>query len=271
MIFIDFIKDIGYALGMFQIERQEKILQFINNAKKANTEQLAGEFGVSKVTIRRDIDILSQRGLIFKTHGGAVSSSSTFLHEIPYSGKAVVNLAAKKAIGYTAAQMVENGDIIILDSGSTTLEIAKNIRKNEVTVLTNDIKIAMEFSGRPNVRVMVCGGTLNSSVYTLTGNNSVEFFNRIHVNKTFLGCDAVDLEFGVSNRTYEEVDIKRAMIKAADEVIMVTDDSKLHKKVFAYLCDISSIDKLVINKIDDKTKKAFMERTVEVLVPVQDK
>jgi DeoR/GlpR family transcriptional regulator of sugar metabolism len=251
---------------MFQIERQEKIFQFINAAKKANTAQLAREFGVSRVTIRRDIDVLYRNGLILKTHGGAVSSSSTFLHEIPYSGKAIVNLAAKKAIGYAAAQMIEDGDIIILDAGSTTLEIAKNIRKNEVTVLTNDIKIAMELTRNPNVHVMVCGGNLNSPVYTLTGNISVDYFKRIHVNKTFLGCDAVDIEFGISNRTYEEVDIKLAMIRAADEVIMVTDDSKLHKKVFAYLCDISAIDKLVINEIDDKTKKAFTDRTIEVLI-----
>jgi DeoR/GlpR family transcriptional regulator of sugar metabolism len=251
---------------MFQIERQEKILQFINAAKKANTEQLAKEFGVSKVTIRRDIDFLYKSGLIYKTHGGAVSSGSTSLHEIPYSGKAIVNLATKKAIGYVAAQMIENGDIIILDAGSTTLEIAKNIRKKEVTVLTNDIKIAMELAPKPNVHVMVCGGNLNGPVYTLTGNISVNYFKRLHVNKTFLGCDAVDIEFGISNRTYDEVDVKLAMIKAADKVIMVTDNSKLHKKVFTYLCDISAIDKLVINEIDDKTKKAFIDRSVEVLI-----
>jgi DeoR/GlpR family transcriptional regulator of sugar metabolism len=251
---------------MFQIERQQKILHFINSAKKANTEELALEFGVSKVTIRRDIDILAQKGLIFKTHGGAVSSNSTFLHEIPYSGKAVVNLAAKKAIGAAAAQMIENGDIIILDAGSTTLEIAKNIGKNDVTVLTNDIKITMELAAKRNVHVMVCGGNLNSPVYTLTGSISVNFFKKIHVNKIFLGCDAVDLEFGVSNRTYEEVDLKLAMINAADEVIMVTDNSKLNKKVYAFLCDVSAIDKLIINDIDEKTKKALIERGVEVIV-----
>ncbi|MDR2110147.1 MAG: DeoR/GlpR family DNA-binding transcription regulator [Spirochaetaceae bacterium] len=251
---------------MFQIERQEKILRYINDAKKANTGQLAREFNVSKVTIRRDIDVLAQKGLLFKAHGGAVSSSSTFLHEIPYSDKAVVNSAAKKAIGLTAAKMIEDGDIIILDAGSTTLEIAKNIKKDNITVLTNDLKIAMELTNKPNIHVMVSGGNLTSSVYTLTGNISVDFFKKIHVNKTFLGCDAVDIEFGISNRTYEEIDIKLAMIKAADEVIMVTDNSKLGKKVFAYLCDVSAINKLVINKIDDGDSKAFTEKGVELII-----
>lgn len=250
---------------MFQIERQEKILQYINETKKANTEQLAKQFYVSKVTIRRDIDILAQKGLIFKTHGGAVASDTSSLYEIPYSRKAVLNAAAKKDIGAAAAQLIQNGDIIILDAGSTTLEIAKCIDKSDVTILTNDIKIAMELTSKPNIHVMVCGGKLNSPVFTLTGNTSVDYFKHIHVNKTFLGCDAVDIEFGVSNRTYEEVDIKLAMIKAADEVIMVTDNSKLDKRVFAYLCDVSDIDKLVINEIDEKNHKAFSDRGVEII------
>lgn len=251
---------------MFQIERQEKILEYINQAKKANTDQLAIAFDVSKVTIRRDIDILADKGLLIKTHGGAVALTNTLLHEIPYSSKAEVNLAAKKKIGLTASAMIEDGDIIILDSGSTTLEIAKNIEKSNVTVLTNDIKIAMELAHKKNVHVIVCGGNLNSPVYTLTGNLSVDFFKRLHVNKTFLGCDALDLEFGISNRTYEEVDIKTAMIHAAEEVIMVTDNSKLDKKVFCYLCDISTIDKLVINQLDERHRKAFMEKGVELVL-----
>lgn len=251
---------------MFQIERQEKILQYINEVKKANTEQLAQKFKVSKVTIRRDIDILAHKGLLLKAHGGAVSFGSTFLHEIPYQRKAVTNSEAKRAIGYVAAQLIQNGEIIILDAGSTTLEIAKNLENMDVTVLTNDIKIAMELSSKPSIRVMVCSGTLNSPVYTLTGNSSVEYFKHIHVNKTFLGCDAVDTDFGVSNRTYEEVDIKQAMIAAADEIIMVTDSSKLDKRVFAFLCDISEIDMLITESIDEANRKAFTERGVEVVV-----
>jgi DeoR/GlpR family transcriptional regulator of sugar metabolism len=251
---------------MLQLERQEKILQFINEKKKAHTDQLARQFSVSRVTIRRDIDILAQRGLLFKTHGGAVSSNSTFLHEIPYSGKAVINAAAKRAIGRAAARFIEPGDIIILDAGSTTLEIAKNINKDDVTVLTNDIKIAVELANKPNIHVMVCGGNLSNPVYTLTGNISVDYFKRVHVNKTFLGCDAVDIDFGVSNRTYEEVDVKLAMIRAADEVIMVTDNSKLDKRVFVFLCDVSAIDKLVINEIDERNKNAFAEKGVALIV-----
>ena len=112
---------------------------------------------------------------------------------------------------------------------------------------------------------IVCGGTLSDPVYTLTGNVAVDFFSRLHVNKTFLGCDAVDLDFGISNRTYGEVDIKTAMIKAADEIIMVTDNSKLDRKVFCYLCDISAINKLIINQIDERNRRGGIEKGVEII------
>lgn len=255
---------------MFQIERQEKILQYINRSKKANTEQLSDEFHVSKVTIRRDIDMLSDKGLIIKTHGGAMALTDSLLNEIPYSSKAEINLAAKKKIGIAAAKLIVDGDIIILDSGSTTLEIAKNIVKNNVTVLTNDIKIAMELAHKKGIHVIVCGGILNSPVYTLTGNLSIDFFKRLHVNKTFLGCDAMDLNFGISNRTYEEVDIKTAMMDAAEEVIMVTDNSKLDKKVFCHLCNISAIDKLIMNQLDEPHKKSILEKGVELIITESD-
>ncbi|MDR2553208.1 MAG: DeoR/GlpR family DNA-binding transcription regulator, partial [Treponema sp.] len=229
---------------MFQIERQEKILTYITESKKANTGELASIFAVSKVTIRRDIDMLAGQGLLIKTHGGAVSIKGTLLREIPFYVKAGVNADSKKAIGAAAARLIENGDIVILDSGSTTLEIAKHITKNDITVITNDIKVAMELTGKSGVQVVVSGGTLDSSVYTLLGAVSSGFFKNIRANKTFLGCDAVDMEFGVSDRTFESVNVKRAMIHAADEVIMVTDSSKLNKRVFTHLCDISEINKL---------------------------
>lgn len=254
---------------MFQIERQEQILEYINKAQKANTSELAEHFNVSKVTIRRDIDFLASEGLIIKTHGGAVAVTQSIHTEVPYAFKISHNQDAKKNIGKLAASYIQDGDIIILDSGSTTLEIARNITQDHVIVVTDDIKIAMELAGKSNVTVNVCGGTLRDPVYTLTGNTAVDFFTKIHVNKTFLGCDAVDLDFGISNRTYEEVEVKSAMIQAADQVIMVTDHSKLDKKVFCNLCDISALDVLIIDEIDERNEKGFTEKGVAIITTAQ--
>ncbi|RUS47087.1 DeoR/GlpR family DNA-binding transcription regulator [Cohnella sp. AR92] len=251
---------------MFQIERQEKILQYINKKKKANVNELSDIFEVSKVTIRRDLDELSEKGLVVKTHGGVMSILNKFSYEIPSSSKQESNLEAKRRIGAEAAKLIEDGDIVIFDAGSTTLEVAKNIKNQEITVLTNDIKISMEMAHKRSIKLMVSGGILNESVYTLVGDQTVEFFEKVHVNKTFLGCDAIDLSFGISNRTMEEVETKRAMIEAAEEVIMVTDSSKLNKKVFCHLCEISEIDKLIINEIDDVYKRELEKKGVEVII-----
>lgn len=252
---------------MFPLERQEKLLQYINKKKKANVQELSRMFKVSAVTIRRDLDELASKGLVVKTHGGVLSAMNNLSMEIPSAVKFDANSEAKRSIGAAAAAMIDDGDIIILDAGSTTLEVLRHMQRQNVTVLTNDIKIAMETAHKPNVRLLVSGGEmLDGSVYTLVGSQTAEFFRRVHVNKTFLGCDAIDIGFGVSNRTMEEVEVKRAMIAAADEVIMVTDSSKLNKKVFCFLCEVSAIQKLVINEIDDVFRQELEKRGVEVIV-----
>lgn len=254
---------------MFQIERQEKILQYINKKKKANVKELSTMFDVSKVTIRRDLDELAEKGLVIKTHGGVMSITSKLSYEIPYSSKSEVNSEAKRKIGIMAAKLIDDGDIIILDAGSTTLEVAKSIRNDNITILTNDIKISMEVAHKRNIDLIVSGGSLSESVYTLIGNQTIEFFRKVRVNKTFLGCDAVDIAYGITNRTIEEVAIKKAMIEAAEEVIVVTDSSKLNKKVFCFLCDISVINKLIIDQIDETSRKELEEKGIEVLIANQ--
>ncbi len=251
---------------MFQIERQDKLLQYINKKKKATIDQLADELGVSKVTVRRDISAISEKGLIIKTHGGVMALDSSLSHEIPFANKSVINIEEKKRIGRLAASLIEDKDIIILDSGSTTLEVAKSVEAKEVTALTHDINIATESIHKNNINLIVSGGVLDKSVYTLTGNQTVDFYRKVHVNKTFLGCDAIDFEFGISNRTMEEVGIKRAIMDSADEIIVVTDSSKFSRRVFFFLCDVSSINKLVIDKIKEIDKNRLEDRGVEVLI-----
>ncbi|MDR2211236.1 MAG: DeoR/GlpR family DNA-binding transcription regulator [Spirochaetaceae bacterium] len=251
---------------MFRIERQEKILDYVNRVKNAGNHELAREFGVSNVTIRRDLEALAKKRLLFKTHGGAVSLNNSFLTEIPYSSKEKILTAEKKRIGAAAASLVGTGDIIILDAGSTTLEVARHLAGGDITVLTNDIKIAMELAGKASIHVMVCGGKLESSVYTLTGGTSVDYFKKVHVNRTFLGCDALDIHFGISNRTCEEVEVKLAMLHAGEEVVMVTDHTKLNTKVFFHLCAVELIDRLIIDQIDEKTLSALQKKGIIVTI-----
>lgn len=254
---------------MFKIERLDKILRYINENNKAGIDEISDKFGVSKVTVRRDLEILSNKGLVIKTHGGVMSIENKFSYEIPYSNKSETNSAAKRAIGIAAAKLVDDGDLIILDSGSTTLEVAKNIRGNNLTILTNDIKVSNEIAHRNGIRLILSGGILGETVYSMTGIQTLNFFKQFHINRTFLGCDAIDLSLGISNRTLEEVEIKKAMIDAAEEVILVTDSSKLNKKVFCHVCDFSKVNKLVIDSIDDSYSRILQQYGVEVIIAKQ--
>lgn len=251
---------------LFQIERQKKILDYVNESKKATVNELSELIGVSKVTIRKYINELESKGLVIKTHGGVVSINSELNNEIPYSSKKGLNTTEKQKIGYAAAQLIEEGDVVILDAGSTTLEIVKHIENKHITIITNDIKIAYELAAKPSINLIITGGVSHKHVYTVVGFETEKFLNKIHANKTFLGADAINLENGITNRTLEEVAIKQAMIKAAEKVILVADHSKLNKMAFADVCKIEAIDTIVIDAVDEVYEKAFREKGINVIL-----
>ena len=251
---------------MLQVERHQKLIDYVNEKKNVTTEELSEVLAVSKPTVRRDVDALSKAGLIRKVHGGAVSVDSASLWEIPFSDKAAAYRQEKIQIGMAAARRTGPGDVLILDSGSTTLEVAKNLSQPLLTVLTNDLNVAYELAGKDNVQVLMCGGHLDKAVFTLTGSSTVDFFRKIHVNKLFLGCDALDLSFGLSDRSSATAATKQAMIQAADEVIVVTDSSKFDKKVVFHVCDLSDIDTIVTDRVDERYRRAMQEMGIELVI-----
>lgn len=250
---------------MFQLERLDKILTYVNENQKAGNAELSTLFNVSPITIRRDIEKLASDGLLIKTHGGAMAAESTNLHDIPFASRLVQNMEAKQAIAKAAAALIHDGDTIILDSGSTTLEIARNITQRQITVLTCDIQIAVELYKNQNVTVRVPGGTLSNTVYVLLDSNTTTYFSSLHVNKTFLSCDAVDANFGISNRSYEQALVKQTQIHAADSTILVADSSKFNKKAFKTICGFDAIDTLITNSIDDHLKTALSDYDISII------
>ncbi|NLU10945.1 MAG: DeoR/GlpR transcriptional regulator [Tepidanaerobacter acetatoxydans] len=252
---------------VFAFERQEQILNYVNQEKKASVKNLSKRFKVSEVTIRRDLEELANKGLIIKIHGGALTINHNFSNEIPYKAKFSLNVEAKKKIGKAAAKIIEDNDVVIFDAGSTTVEVAAHLCDvKNVTAITNDINVAMVLANNPNISLIVTGGILQKSVYTLTGPTAEDFLSTVHVNKTFLGADAISIDYGITNRTMLEIPIKKAMIKAAEEVIVVADYSKINKKVFAHVCDLKEIDKIVIDKIDMDMEKAFEEIGIQLII-----
>lgn len=226
-------------------ERREEIVSLVNEKGKVSTKDLAKSLATSEVTIRNDISFLARVGLLVKTHGGALAYKKALTYELPSLTKSGINHKEKEMIGRVAAKLIQPGDVVILDSGSTTYEIARNIAINDITVITNDIQIAYYLAEKTQVGLIVVGGVRAPEVFTLAGNIAIDFLKTVSADKVFLGCDAIDFNFGITNRTLEEVKVKQTMIQASKQVIAVADSSKQGKRVFIKVCDISSVDTLI--------------------------
>lgn len=192
--------------------RRSSIIRYVNSAGSATIKQLSNMLKVSEATIRRDLDELSNENMILRIHGGAQSLQERCTSfESAYRDKATYMVDEKTRIGFHAASYISDGDTILLDSGTTTLQLGMNLsEKKNITVITNDLHIASTIELDPSSTLIVTGGIRRSGFGVLTGAVVQEFFQGIRVDKSFLSADAVDIEFGISNATFHEVDQKKA-------------------------------------------------------------
>jgi DeoR family transcriptional regulator, aga operon transcriptional repressor len=227
---------------------------------------LAERFGVGVMTIRRDLSALEAQGLVLRTHGGVLPREESAAAEVPYQRKTSLRPDEKRRIGAAAAAMIRTGDTIILDSGSTTIQVAVHLPPAaDLTVVTNDLKIMMELSGKPRVTAIGTGGILHRPVFTLNGPQTEAALRSIHVDALFLGADAVDLTAGLTNRSLHEVPVKQAMIASARHVVLVCDSSKFGRRVFASVCPVSAIHTIITDRgLDPDMVRALQDRGISV-------
>lgn len=255
---------------MIPAQRQEKVLEYLKENGAASINNLSSLLGVSEATIRRDLEELSRKGLVTRSHGGATYKDRTegTLFEPEYDFRLHTNIEEKKRIAFKAAQLIGDGQSIILDSGSTTLEIVRYLKnKNKLKVVTNDIRIAMELTGVKTLQIMVSGGILREGMYTLIGPHAELLLDNISVDFAFIGAYAIS-EFGVTTTDAFQVPVKRKMIKAAREAILVADHSKFGKRLFTRVCPLSEIHEIITdNKLDIKYKN-YLEKETEVRITI---
>lgn len=233
-------------------ERRRKILEYIQVNRSGKNEELSAALGVSLATIRRDLDLLSERGLVSRTHGGAVPPETDPAGAVPgpafellYSEKRLVHLEEKRRIGAAAAKTVADGETLILDSGSTTFELARCLaRHKDLTIITNDLLIASSIEYDPSTTLVVAGGTRRAGVSYLVGPVAEEFLRGVRVSKTFLSADAVDLVYGISNASFPSATAKQLMVAAARQVILVVDHSKFGQVALARVCGLEQVHQI---------------------------
>ncbi len=232
------------ADSMTASARQREIMERVTSEGYVEAQNLAESLGVNPSTIRRDLDSLAKTGRIQRTHGGArlVADGAG---DVPYERKANERVHEKRMIARIAASMVRDGDTVILDSGSTTYEIAVALRMRPITVITNDLRIAHFVATGSDSRLLVTGGELLGAVFTLVGDRALSFFHDLSADWTFLGADAVDASIGITNTNTLEVSIKRAMLAAGARSLVVADSSKFGRRALARVAAIDEVEGLI--------------------------
>jgi DeoR family transcriptional regulator of aga operon len=231
--------------GMMAEERRTQIMQIVRTAGRVKVNELASRFSTSAVTIRNDLNELHQRGMVLRSHGGAVLPD-TILRESPVHERLNANSDEKRRIGARAAMLINDGETIILDSGTTTLEIARQIkRKQGLHIITNGVNIAAELLDARDVQTFIIGGTVRGESASVSGRFSEEMFDQFSADKLFLSGAGCDLEFGVSGANLEETMVNRAMMRIAREIILVADASKFSKRSMTRIAPFAEIDTVI--------------------------
>jgi DeoR family transcriptional regulator of aga operon len=231
--------------GMMAEERRNQILQKLRSAGRVRVNELASQFSTSAVTIRNDLNELAQRGLVQRSHGGAMLPDS-IMRESPLLERLKANSEEKRRIGAMAASMIRDGETIILDSGTTTLEIARQIKKKRgLQIITNGVNIASELLDARDSEVFIVGGTVRGESASISGRFTEEMFDQFSADKLFLSGAGCDLDFGVSGANLEETMVNRAMLRIAREIILVADASKFSKRSMSRIAPFSEIDTII--------------------------
>ena len=255
---------------MIRIQRQAKVLQLLREREFVENSELARLCGVTLATIRRDLKTLAEQGVINLDHGGAALANRARINEEPhYETKVFVNREAKEAIGAAAAALIQNGDAVILDSGTTNAAIARSLRAarlKDVTVITCDIMVAKELGAEQHIDVIVLGGLLRKSYYSTHGAYTEMILRNLHADKFFLGVDAADLEYGVTNIVLDEVAIKRVQMEVSSQVILAADAAKFGKTALHRVCAWDAIDQVITDDcLRPEYSAFFAERNIPVL------
>ena len=230
---------------MLRAYRQREILRQISEEGFIQVADLSRRLRVDASTVRRDLAALARAGLVERARGGALRADPGDVVDIPYDVKRGVAREAKAAIGRVAAGLVRRGQTILLDSGSTTRAIVPWLRGLHVTVVTNDLEIAHNVARQRGNRLIVLGGALIETVFTLVGPQTIAELAELHVDQAFLGADAIDLDAGITNVNVVEVAVKRAMVAAASRTTVLADSSKFDRQALARVVDLAEVDAIV--------------------------
>jgi DeoR family transcriptional regulator, aga operon transcriptional repressor len=238
----------GDGSEMLIDERRQHILELIQNQGRALVSDLSEQLNISQITIRKDLDYLQSKGVIQRSHGGALRVQSSALIDPTLQEKQKHNFREKERIAAAATKMVEEGQCIILDSGTTTTALAERLKRfKQLTVITNAVNIAAELAGT-DFEVILVGGTMRKNSFSLVGPLAEDNLEEMHADILFLGVDGFDLEVGITTPNFLESRVNRAMVKAARLVVAVCDSSKFNRRSLSRIVPPGAIHHVITDQ-----------------------
>ena len=234
----------------FADERQMEIAGIVEEQGRARVAELAERFGVSAVTIRKDLDALAESDRIIRTHGGAIASRAR-RSDLTFEMRDRLQRGEKSVISAMAAGHVNNGESIVLDASTTALHLARELLRREtwhgLTVVTNGIRVATELSGHDGVTVLLMGGRVRRGSLSIVGQLGDAVLDRINVQKAFVSAAGFTIEEGLTEAREEEAQIKRAMVSAAHEIYGIIDHSKWGRVASATFCEVTGLTRVFVD------------------------
>lgn len=250
-------------------ERREQIIQRLRQQGSVQVNDLSVLFGVSTVTIRNDLAFLEKQGIAVRAYGGAlICDSNTPGVEPSVEDKSSLNKAVKRSIAKAAAEMIKPGHRVILDSGTTTYEIARLMRQHtDVIAMTNGMNVASALLEAEGVELLMTGGHLRRQSLSFYGDQAEQSLQNYHFDMLFLGVDAIDLERGVSTHNEDEARLNRRMCEVAERIIVVTDSSKFNRSSLHKIIDTQRIHTIIVDEgIPAECLQELHRSGVEVII-----
>jgi DeoR family transcriptional regulator of aga operon len=247
-------------------ERRNHMLTLIQRDGRVLVSELSDALGISRITIRKDLDYLESKGLVQRTHGGALSPQGSILLDPSLQEKEQKQLKEKQRIAKAAASLVEEGQCVLLDSGTTTMAVGRELRRfKHLTVITNSVNIATELAGT-DFEVILTGGTLRKNSFSLVGPLAEDVLSEMHADILFLGVDGFDVKAGLMTPNLAESRVNRAMVNAATRVVAVCDSTKFVRRSLALIVPPKAIHTVITDdQLGDEDVETLKAAGIEVI------
>ncbi len=251
---------------LFIEERQDKIVKYIEKVEKATIEEIMSLLKISRSTVRRDLIYLERKNLIIRTRGGALKKKY-FKYEFSLNEKKDLNLDKKKKIAQITKRFINEGDIIYISGGTTTLELAKILFDiKDLIIFTNAINILLEVANNSGTKIKLVGGDFRKKTFSMVGQEAINYLDRYNFNKAFVGVNGISVNEGFTTPNELEAIVDGEIIRRSKEVFILADETKFGAVAFSTICKIEDVDYIITNNLPNaKLTKDIQKMEVKII------